>query len=165
MWSSKSGLEDHKLIGNAHIPDGIDYQNTLNKTFDSQTVYDGVDTVSVYSFGSCSETYTVPEGSVYAGFSAWEGHIFRSGTDVYALRLDMYNHDSEIGEMVVLAHGVKEVIMANYRYNDDAWSQPLLLMEDGTVKVYQTWDDGPTDDPSNLKDPVYEGGWDRSRYH
>lgn len=117
--------------------------------------------VSFWSLGEKMSEHTVPEDSVYAGFSYWEGYIFRSGTDVYAVRdYGIYsNHESGV---CVIAHNVKLVIDANYDMGSDDWAQPLFLMTDGSVKGYCSWmgdDAASADDESFLYDIRYEGGY------
>lgn len=117
---------------------------------------------SVWNFEEVISQQMVPENSVYAGFSFWEGYIFRCGTDVYAVR--DYGCYSQKTEVCVIAHDVETVISADFAMGSDDWSQPLFLMTDGTVKGYCSWyaeDDAPVDDPSHLKELRYEGGYDK----
>ncbi len=117
--------------------------------------------VTVWRFGESSTTYDVTSGSEYCGFSDFEGYIFRSGTDVYALKAEgTYNND---GELVCIAHNVKYVIDADYYYGSDPWCQPLFQMTDGSVKAYIGWNGNQAspDDESHLAELQYEGSWDK----
>lgn len=111
--------------------------------------------IKVYERRKATDVYNLPEESIYAGFSYWVGHIFRSGDDVYAF--------TKKEEIVPIAHGVQAVIEADYELTSDAWSQPLFLMNDGTLKAYCNWkvekEGWKTDDPRLLEEVVYEGGW------
>lgn len=118
--------------------------------------------VNLWYFGEVVESFTVPEESVYCGFSDFEGHLFRRGTDVYTLDLDTQTWS---GSLSCIAHGVQFVIDSSYAQGSDPWSQPLFLMVDGSIKAYVSWEgkkDSPPDDPSHLVAPWYEGSYDRS---
>ena len=115
--------------------------------------------INLWHFGEVVESFNVPEESVYCGFSDFEGHLFRHGTDVYALDLDTQTWS---GTLTCIAHGVQFVIDSSYAQGSDPWSQPLFLMEDGSIKAYVSWEgdkDAPVDDPSHLVDPWYEGSY------
>lgn len=121
--------------------------------------------VSMWKFNEVSETFTVPANSVYCGVSGFEGHIFRSGTDVYALQTARKDTVEEgwvsYWQVVCIAHNVQYVIDTDYRAASDPWSQPLFIMDDGTVKVYVRWEgdkDAAPDDASHLVPPYSEGG-------
>lgn len=102
--------------------------------------------IQKWSFGEVKTTYTVPKGAVYVGFSDEEGHLFRSGTDIYSLQ----------GEKVVtIAHNVSKVLVSDYYHTSDFWSQPMFQMTDGSIKVYVGW----VDTQDHLVDPIYEGGY------
>ena len=128
--------------------------------------------ISIYRFGETVETAKVPSGSVYAGTSFWVGSIFRSGSDVYAFRgpgstfaeKDIEHKYDSYGDVSCIAHGVRYVIKADYKLGSDPWSQPLFLMEDGTLKAYVAFsdtEDAAVDSPEHLVEPYYEGGYDR----
>lgn len=109
--------------------------------------------VSFWEFGELVATHTVPAGAVYAGVSDWEGYIFRAGSEVYAVALEGSRK---------IADGVSVVILADYYAGSDDWSQPLFLMQDGSLKVYCSWygdREAPADDPCHLQDICYEGGY------
>lgn len=131
---------------------------------DVSVVYDASSgKVSFWSLGEKLSEHNVPENSVYAGFSYWEGYIFRSGTDVYAVR-DYGIYSNKERETLVIAHNVKFVIDADYAMGSDDWSQPLFLMTDGSIKGYCTWrgdKDAPADDVSYLYEVPYEGSYDK----
>ena len=120
--------------------------------------------VSMWELNEEVETFKLPQNSVYCGFSDFEGHIFRSGTDVYALQTDRINTAdgwSTYWKVICIAHNVKYVIDSDYRAASDPWSQPLFLMVDGTVKVYVRWEgdyQDIRDHESHLVDLYYEGG-------
>jgi hypothetical protein len=118
--------------------------------------------VKRYYFGEVVETFTVPEGAVYCGFSAFEGCLFRVGSDVYAL--DLATQESS-GRLTCIAHNVQFVLDCAYALGSDPWSQPLFLMEDGQILAYCSWEgdkDSAPDDPSHLVAPWYEGSYDRT---
>ena len=100
-------------------------------------------------------TLELPFGAVYTGYSFWEGYIFRVDNDVYAMKLEEQKLTG-----VKIATGVKSVIAADYRLNSDAWSNPLFVMADGSLKGYCSW--GDRENPlseKNLQEPQYEGGY------
>ncbi|MBR3511701.1 MAG: hypothetical protein IKN74_01935 [Clostridia bacterium] len=116
-----------------------------------------MEVMQVYQLGHLVESTTAR--GVYTGKSFWVGYIFRDGSDVYAVR---WNDDREEYEAVCIAHHVQYVIDADYALGSDPWSQPLFLMEDGTIKAYLDWKDPEhPDSVENLVDPYYEGGYDR----
>jgi len=98
-----------------------------------------------YSFGEIVATSLIPDKSIYCGISEGNGFIFRNGDSVFCISLDLT-------ETKTVATGVKMVLDTNYQYSHDAWSQPLLLMENGSIKAYVQWE-------KELKDPLYEGGF------
>ena len=119
--------------------------------------------ITMWDMGEVVREHFVPEESVYVGHSAWEGYLFRSGTDVYAVReFGTYlDNDTDWGAEVI-AHNVQEVILADYYLSSDPWSQPLFLMTDGTIKAYCRWEgesDVPVDDEAHLVDIRHEGGY------
>ena len=108
----------------------------------------------IYKFNQIVAEYQLPENSVYCGSSYFVGYIFRSGTDVYALR---------DGEVVCIADNVSYVIDSDYYLESDLWCQPLFLMVDGSIKAYNHWEsvsESPDSD-SRLVDLMFEGGWDK----
>lgn len=114
--------------------------------------------VSLWKFGEESSEANLPDESIYAGFSYWQGYIFRAGTDIYSVAV------GDTGDLTStpIAHGVDKVIVTDYRLNSDAWSQPLFQMEDGSIKAYCIWkgnQDADADDASHLVDIEYEGGY------
>lgn len=117
--------------------------------------------VSVWEFGIITSEHYVPKMSIYAGLSINEGYIFRSGTDVYAVR--DYGSYFEEKEVCVIAHNVEFVIATDYEADgSDEWSQPLFLMTDGRVTCYCPWysEEGTAvDDESNLIDVRFERGF------
>jgi hypothetical protein len=116
-----------------------------------------MEVMQVYQLGHVVESTTAK--GVYTGKSFWVGYIFRDGSDVYAVRWD---DDKEEYQSVLIARHVQYVIDADYYLGSDPWSQPLFLMEDGTIKAYLDWNDPEhPDSVENLVDPYYEGGYDR----
>ena len=149
------------IFGDVHYTESSD-ETVLQDCLFYKTVYNAADgTVSVWEFGAKTREHSVPENSIYAGFSGKEGFIFRSGSDVYAVR--DYGCSTRDYGVCVIAHNVEFVIDADYEAgNPDEFSQPLFLMKDGTIKCYCTFysDEGtPVDDESNLFDVRFEGGF------
>lgn len=117
--------------------------------------------VSGWEFGEKMAEYQVPVGSVYTGWSYWEGFIFRKDTEVYAVK-DYCYVGSEGAGVYLLAENVQQVVLADYYAGSDEWSQPLFLMTDGSLKVYCSWygdSNAPIGDPCHLQDITYEGGY------
>ena len=151
---------DYDYIGCLHhtLVEGETLLRNSLKEKITYTPNDGA--IHVWEFNKEIKSFKVPEDSVYCGLSFWEGYIFRSGSDVYALRFKTTNYESNY--VVCIAHSVKTVVTADYALSSDPWSQPLFLMEDGTLKAYVGWnkEDGmKEDDPSLLVEPQYEGGY------
>lgn len=157
--------DSYEYLGNIHYTGESDSEEIVEKTDWYTTVYnESTGTLSFWEFGKLGCEYKVPEKAIYAGLSYWEGYIFRSGTDIYAVYgYGSYSQDENESDNVrVIAHNVKFVIDASYKMGSDDWSQPLFLMEDGTVKGYCRWrgDEGaPSDDTSYLYEIPYEGGY------
>lgn len=157
------GLHGHftssNYVGELHF-DSDSYEETVISSEVTETVTYNQETgkVTVWSFQEETTTYSLPKGAVYCGYSVFEGYIFRSGTDVYALR--MWGEQPTENAVVCIAHNVKYVIDASYAFGSDPWSQPLLLMTDGTLKVYVGWGEA-SDSPDCLYDLRYEGGYDK----
>lgn len=147
------GDAHHMLESNETILTNCGYFETV---YNSQT-----GEISVWEHGVKIREHIIPKNSIYAGFSSNEGFIFRSGSDVYAVR--DYCCGTDIYEVRVIAHNVEFVITADYEADDPSeFSQPLFLMKDGTVKCYCTFysEDGtPVDDEDNLIDIRFEGGF------
>lgn len=92
--------------------------------------------VKIWMFGLLLREHEVPAESIYTGLSTNEGYIFRSGNEVYAVRdYGCYAPEVENG-VKLIAQDVKLVIETDYCMGWEECSQPLLLMTDGTVKVY-----------------------------
>lgn len=146
--------------GNVHTD-----KNVIAESVSWAMTYDEVSgEIQVWSFGEVQSTYTVPAGSVYAGFSEFEGYIFRSNTDVYSLNeVGIFWVNGAEPGVEVIAHNVAKVIDADYYLASDPWCQPLFLMTDGSIKAYVGWE-GNQEDPdseTHLVDIYYEGGFDR----
>lgn len=113
--------------------------------------------VEIFRFGELISEVEIPEGAIYCGHSKIEGYVFRVGGDVYVM-----NYDSGLWKVLPIAHGVSAVITADYSLSSDPWSQPLFLMQDGQILAYCSWEgdpQAPSDDPSHLVAPRYEGGY------
>lgn len=155
-WSEGNYLGQLHSDSDEAFASRTDYTFTYNQETGS---------VNMWKLNELAETYTLPANSVYCGFSEFEGYIFRSGTDVYALQTDRINTVEDgwksYWKVICIAHNVKYVIDADYRAASDPWSQPLFLMTDGTVKVYVRWEgdyQDIRDHESHLVDLYYEGG-------
>lgn len=112
----------------------------------------------VVIMGNIQVQMFVPEGATYTGYSFWEGAIFRVGSDVYVV--SNFQYKAQNNGVHVIAHKVKEVIIADYYLNDEAYSNPLFLMEDGSIKAYSSLEGGgELDDESRLVTPEVEGGF------
>ena len=137
--------EEEQALGNPTIIDKVTFETRIYSEKGFQT----------YQFGKLVETLDV--SGEYCGHSILKGYLFRDGTDVYAVRR---NDELELFYSLPIAHHVKYVIEPNYKLNSDAWSQPLFLMEDGSIKAYLEWNNKDVpDSPDNLVDPYYEGGY------
>ena len=134
----------------------------LPKSFDLLAHSSASDTYRVgdqliqYELGEITHEVTLYKDAIYGGHSFWCGYLFRTGNEVYAINLDGYTQtlgdvEKEISP-VLIASGVKMILSPDYALTSDAWSQPLFLMEDGSVKAYCEWED-------NLVAPYYEGGY------
>lgn len=142
-------------IGNLHSAG----TNAIHQTkeylveYDTETGY-----MTVYQFNKKIREEFIGKNAIYTGKSEFEGYIFRLGTDVYAVRYDCITVDSGV---YAIAHNVKEVVVADYYYSSDGFSQPLFLMTDGTLKVYGGPAGERPDDEENLLNVRYEGGYDK----
>ena len=137
-WLSKKG---EGSIGNIHT---LGLSIPLLKTYRSEAYALINGNLYKYSFGELVATKDVGD-AIYCGLSEGNGFIFKDGDTVFAVSLDLR-------ERCEIATGVKLVVDCDYAYNSDAWSQPLLLMKDNTLKVFVQWED-------ELLDPIYEGGY------
>lgn len=150
-----------EYYGNIHT----DVEYVISRRPSWAVTYDEVSgEIQVWQFGKVEETYYVPAGSVYAGLSEFEGYIFRSNMDVYALNeVGMYWINGAEPGIEVIAHNVAQVIDADYYLNSDAWCAPLFIMTDGSVKAYVNWEgeEEAFDSATHLVDIEYEGGYDR----
>lgn len=127
----------------------------LNQQF-SITYTSDDEKIHVWEFGTEIENYSMSREAIFCGLSD-VGYIFRLGTDVYSFRYNM-----RFPGIVCIAHNVKSVISINYCYDSGHQHQPLLLMQDGDIKVYL--DDGlytgiEPDNYKLLRKPIYEGGY------
>ncbi len=154
-------------LGNVHPAEMTENESIIRDESGFAVVYDEKENeVTFWSMGNVICQHTVPEGSVYCGFSDWVGYIFRAGTDVYALSDvgTISANNKETCDLRPIAHNVQMVIDADYYMGSDDWAQPLFLMTDGTVKGYCEWvgdRDATSDDSSHLYDIRYEGGYDK----
>ena len=141
-WLSK-GFES---IGYIHLV-GVDVPENVNYFLESRNsiyTFDGKELIE-YSFGDIIGRITIDSEAIYCGISEMTGFIFRKGDTVYSV-------DFDLTEQKTIATGVKFVIDTDYAHNSDGWSQPLFLMEDGSVKAYIRWEE-------ELVGPIYEGGY------
>lgn len=98
----------------------------------------------VYSYGSLVKSVELGSNAVYCGWSEGNGFLYRVEDKAYLLDLE-FNKE-------LIATGVEFVITSSFYHSSDAWSQPLFLMEDGSLKTYIRWED-------ELCDFWYEGGY------
>lgn len=89
--------------------------------------------VTVWQFGEQIEEYAIPKNAVYIGHSLSEGYIFRYENQVYSL---YYNTNGKHNGVTKIASKVKLVLTADYYFDSNSTSQPLFLMEDGSVSAY-----------------------------
>lgn len=141
-WLS-NGIES---IGYIHlvgidVPENADY---FLKSRESIYVFDGKELIE-YSFGDIIGRITVDSEAIYCGVSEMTGFIFRKDDTVFCV-------DFKLTENKPIAENVKFVISTSYAWNSDAWSQPLFLMNDGSIKAYVRWEE-------ELVEPQYEGGY------
>lgn len=132
-WRSvKFTFTDH----NVHCDPTDDDVIINSNSYYAVTYNETTGSVKVWLFGLLIREHEVPTESIYAGLSGNEGYIFRSGNDVYAVRdYGCYAPEVENG-VKRIAQDVKLVIETDYCMGWEECSQPLLLMTDGTVKVY-----------------------------
>lgn len=148
--------------GNVHYREENEYETVIASTAYYSIVYNSQkEIVSVWEYGRMIRKHFLPKDSIYAGFSENEGFIFRSGTDVYAVR--DYGCCAEKYEVCLIARNVQFVIATNYEGDgSEGLSQPLFLMTDGTIQCYCRWYldyDVPSDDESNLVEVKFERGF------
>ena len=149
-------------VGSLHYvhEDGIEIEGTESY---SLIYFSEEGKVKLYQFGEVTEEYEIPKNSTYCGHSFWEGFIFHKDDKVYALP---YNTE----EALLIAEDVKFVILSDYKFTSDRSSQPLFLMNDGTLKTYvgiydKNWDESGNKDsispsnPSQLIEVTLEGGY------
>lgn len=145
----------------------IHYRDSENESILASCVYYSImydstkSVVSVWEYGNLRRKHFLPEDSIYAGWSANEGFIFRVGSDVYAVR--DYGCCAERYEVRLIARNVNFVIATDYEGDgSEGLSQPLFLMEDGSIMFYCTWyndKDVPAEDESNLIEVRFERGF------
>ena len=118
-------------VGNVHCENGklIRENKTYAIAYDSES-----GKVSVMEFGELKAEYEVPKGAKYTGFSYAEGYIFRKGGDVYAVETIL--EDENTKGVLKIAENVRQVVIPDYQADTLEWSQPLLLMKDGSLKYY-----------------------------
>lgn len=148
--------------GNVHYRGDNEYEILIANTTYYSIVYNcQKETVSVWEYGKMIRKHYLPKDSIYAGYSEKEGFIFRSGTDVYAVR--DYGCCAGSYEVCLIARNVQFVLATNYEGDgSEGLSQPLFLMTDGTVQCYCRWYldyDVPSDDELNLVEIKFERGF------
>lgn len=151
-------------IFNLHTAGTAVAGDCLMSSPDGQIYYDyDASIVQYWSYGELSEQFKVPTGAVYAGYSFWEGYIFRHNTDVYSV-FDGFGDDTI--KVHPIAHNVQMVLSTDYSLTSDSWSQPLFLMTDGTIKSYVGWSGNQdvSDDVSHLVEVSKDGGYTNTYY-
>lgn len=153
-------------VGSLHNPANYDGGYLIKATRDYSLIgFKEEGKVKLYQFGKVVETFDVPKDAIFAGESFWIGFIFRKDSDVYAL--DIYGNTGngsipDGGSAVCIAHDVSFVISADYKFSSDCWSQPLFLMNDGSLKAY-LWSypgqDIAPDDESHFREVTKDGGY------
>lgn len=118
-------------VGNVHCENGklIRENQKYAIAYDSES-----GKVSVMEFGELKAEYEVPQGAKYTGFSYEEGYIFRKGGEVYAIQT--FLEDENTKGVLKIAENVRQVVIPDYQADTLEWSQPLLLMKDGSLKYY-----------------------------
>ena len=146
----------HGYVGDIHTY-GMEFPRSAKQLSHSEytTLYQFGNILVQYSMGKIFKEITLPDGAVYGGHSFWCGYLFRVENKLYAVNWDGFSQQyaQEETGLKLLCEGVQFIIEPNYRLNSDAWSQPLLLMEDGSIKAYVSWGE------EHLQDPWYEGGY------
>lgn len=74
-------------------------------------------------------------GSQYVGYSVWAGYLFQNGTTLYSV-FPRNDEDS----VIIVSKDVIDVLNCNEFLNSDAFSNPLLLMKNGSLNGYVTWE-------------------------
>lgn len=149
--------DSHDYFRNIHVPEDTEF---IDNCANYSVVYTD-NSVQVWEFGKLTAETSVPADSIYTGSSYWEGYIFRNIGDVYSVQIEKQD-EKRVLTCESIAHEVKEVIATDYKLNSDAWSQPLFLMQDGSLKAYCDWHgdrEAPRDDACHLSAPQYEGGY------
>ena len=142
----KKGGEIHCIEGETIILTKTDYKVTYSQETGE---------VKLWQFGKALDCIEIPSNSIYCGISKY-GYIFRSNSEVYSLKeVENYKFDT----IVRIAKDVKYVIETDYSFSEYEYSQPLLLMNDGTIKAYIHFDVFESDDPKSLVSLEYEGGY------
>lgn len=153
-------LSSTNYIGNLHCDEDTESTQYVYNTHSLVVTFNSDSCIAIkWVLGKAEAAAQLPKGTVYCGFSNFEGLIFRHGSDVYSLK--------ESGNPTVIAHNVQYVIDAEYHCGSDPWSQPLFLMEDGSLKVYISWEgdkDSPVDDESHLVEPYHEGSYSKLKH-
>lgn len=141
-WLTR-GIES---VGYIHLI-GVDVPENINYLLDSRHsiyTFDGKELIK-YSFGETIGHISIDSDFVYCGISEMTGFIFRKDDTVFCV-------DFNLTELKAIASGVKFVLTTSYAWNSDAWSQPLFVMNDGSIKAYVRWEE-------KLVEPTYEGGY------
>ncbi len=105
-----------------------DHEVLMEENLDGMLTYNTAEyKVVKWCMSNQIKEFEVPAGAVYAGYSELEGYIFRCRSDVYSFKNQ---------EVKKISTGVKLVIVADYGYSPNKYSQPLFLMNNGEVRVY-----------------------------
>ena len=92
----------------------------------------------------------LPINSRYVGYSFWAGFIFQAEDRVFSVFA--YNEEEPV---VLISENVDVVIATDIKLTSDAWSNPLFLMKDGSLKGYITWEDELVDYSGCTADSYY----------
>ena len=125
----------------------------VENTFAQVVVIEG-NTLAEYRFGDMVKSVEFPRRASYCGKSDTEGYLFRVNDDVYAIDLSLESCKQ-------IASEVEYVLCSDYAYSSDFRSQPLFLMEDGSVCAFIS-QSLYGEDPENLGHLfplVFEGGY------
>ena len=91
---------------------------------------------------SLTRCIKLPLGAKYAGYSLWAGYLFQFGTTVYSVYQDNAKED-----VVLVSDSVINIVDCNTYLTSDAFSNPIFLMTNGTLKGYITWEKELVDYP------------------
>ena len=111
-------------IDESHIPESKTFWNKLTGQL-VEVVNDEI-----------VRTGQIDIGSQYVGYSVWAGYLFQRGTTLYSV----FPRHPEENSVIIVSKDVIDVLNCNEFLNSDAFSNPLLLMKNGSLKGYVTWE-------------------------